>query len=518
MEEEHQTNSTAGAHQDMEARFFSPELTSALIDLARLAREAGAARSEQGTHDIATALLMRLLSFCAAQRGAVLLVSAQPASLTSVSAQAQAAVRPLRLLACQGMHEQEVAALAPLLPALPSDLSTIQGGSALSCWLISHYVLNGGAIDQPMQNHQEGVPEPGKPPEQAYILLGWDGLSDQPCIPVMEQSRTILPKLSDAIAAILSSMQLAVRVQELETQGGEAMGITEPLSSDLLAVVSHELRSPLTAIKGYASTLLRHTSRLSREERSQFLRAISDASDRLDQLVGRLLELAQLENGSIPFVAAPVDPARLAEAALLTAEMRAERSAPGLFIFHLRLETTDGEEATSVPITWADLRLLREALDTLLDNAVKYSPEGGVITVLLRQTTLDRIASILPATSGEPDESLASVDRLAASSVQDRSEALLEICVCDQGIGIPAAHSARVFERFYQVDRGLTREAGGAGLGLSLCKRIVELHHGRIWVESTPGEGSTFHLVMPILPYPALEQGQERMAVEQREG
>jgi two-component system phosphate regulon sensor histidine kinase PhoR len=76
---------------------------------------------------------------------------------------------------------------------------------------------------------------------------------------------------------------------------------------------------------------------------------------------------------------------------------------------------------------------------------------------------------------------------------------MLEIGVRDQGIGIPAAHITRVFERFYQVDRGLTRGVSGAGLGLTICELIVERHRGRIWVESRPGEGSTFHLVIPIL-------------------
>jgi signal transduction histidine kinase len=497
MVEEYQTDNRA-AYQSIEARSSPPGLTSALLDLARLARKAGTIRTEQGVHAIATALLTRLLSFCAAQRGAVFLVLTQAASSTSVPVQEHMAATSLRLLACQGMHEHDVSALAPLLPAMPSDLSTIQGGSALSCWLIYHCSLDGSATDQPAQDRQTGVPEPGEPSMQAYLLLGWDGMEDQPCTSVMEQSRTLLPLLADSIEAVLICMQLAVRIEELETKGGEAMRDRDWLSSDLLAAVSHELRSPLTAIKGYATTLLRHASRLSREERAQFLLAISEASDRLDQLIGRMLELAQLENGSIPFTPTPVDPVRLAEAALLTAQQRTERSAPDLFTFQLHLETKEGEEASSVPIIWADPRLLREALDNLLDNAVKYSPEGGVITVHLRPTTDEEITSVLPFSQSEPGESVTPANTLAASTGHHPHAALLEICVCDQGIGIPAAHLARVFERFYQVDQSLTREVSGTGLGLSLCQRIAELHGGRIWVESRPGEGSTFHLVVPI--------------------
>lgn len=289
------------------------------------------------------------------------------------------------------------------------------------------------------------------------------------------------------------------------------------LSSELLATVSHELRSPLTAIKGYAATLLRHASRLSPHERSQFLLAIGEASDRLDQLIGRLLELAQLENGSITFTPVPVDPARLIAEALLSAQQGAARLAPLRFTFQLSLQTVQGEEAESVPLIQADPRLLREVLDNLLENAVKYSPQGGVIKVLLRPTTDERIVSSLPCSPNEPGESVPSRDTLAASSEHDQPAALLEICVCDQGIGMAAEHLKHVFECFYQVDRSLTREVNGVGLGLSLCKRIVDLHHGRIWVESRPGEGSTFHLVVPIPERSSCEQVQEPVSVYQQE-
>jgi signal transduction histidine kinase len=489
MAEEHNRDARA-IPQKLETSPAPPELTSALLDLARLAKLAGAVRTEQGVHNIASALLTHLLSLCAAQRGAVLLVSAQPASLTALAPEAQGATRALRLVARQGMPEHEVFALAPLLPSLPSDLSTIQGGSEVSCWLLYHCSLEGAARDQRAQDHQAAVSEPGEPAMQAYLLLGWDGMEGEPCTASLERSRTILSRLSDAIEAVLSSMQLAVRLEELETKGGASMRDRDSLSSDLLAVVSHELRSPLTAIKGYASTLLRHGARLAREERAQFLLAISEASDQLDRLVGRMLELAELENGSMTFAPVPVDPVRLAEAALLSIQQRVARQAPDLFTFQLRLETPEGKEATSIPFIEADPRLLREALDTLLDNAVKYSPEGGVITVFLRPTTDERIT---------PGEAIPSVGRLPGPSERHQPAPMLEIGVRDQGIGIPAAHITRVFERFYQVDRGLTRGVSGAGLGLTICELIVERHRGRIWVESRPGEGSTFHLVIPIL-------------------
>jgi signal transduction histidine kinase len=390
---------------------------------------------------------------------------------------------------------------------MESDLSTIQGGSVVSCWLLSHCSLNGSAIDQSGQNHQEEAPEPGEPSVQTDLLLLWNSTTCHPCTPALERSRTLLLRLADAIGAVLSSVRLAARIEELQTPGGKTMSETDLLSPDLLAVLSHELRSPLTAIKGYASTPLRHASRLSHEERSQFLLAISEASDRLDQVVGRLLELAEFENGSITFTPVPVDPARLAQEARLFAQQRAARHLPDRFTFQVHLETAEGEEAESVPLIQADPRLLHEALDTLLDNAVKYSPEGGVITLLLRPTTDAQLASVLPTSADEPGASGARRGGLPASPGRHPPEKLLDLCVSDQGIGIPAEQVERIFARFYQVDRRLTRETSGAGLGLALCKSIVELHHGRIWVESRPGEGSTFHLVVPIPERPPQEQG-----------
>ncbi len=504
MEEEHYADASISARQNLAARSFSStEPAGALIDLARLARKAGAVRTEQEEQAIAAALLSHLLSLCAAHRGAVLLVRAQPAS----SVLTQVAANPLRILACQGMHEHEVVALAPMLLAMPADLSTIQGGSAVSCWLLYHCPYVGPVTDHPAQERQQAVSEPDVPAAQAYVLLRWDSVDGLQNTQVMGQSRQILLLLADALAAVFSNLRQAARLEALEIQGGKAMHNTALLSPELLATVSHELRSPLTAIKGYATTLLRSSTRLSREERSQFLLAISEASDRLDQLVGRLLELAELENGLITFTPMPIDMARLVEEALLSAERRADRQAPARFTFRLCLQTPENQEARSVPIIWGDPRLLREALDNLLENAIKYSPEGGMITVRLRPITNEPLilATEAPNPVGEP---VARVGERIASPVQDQPAALLEMSVCDQGIGMTADHIERVFERFYQVDRSLTREVSGVGLGLAICKQIVELHHGRIWVESRPGEGSTFHFVIPIPERHALEQFQ----------
>jgi len=147
------------------------------------------------------------------------------------------------------------------------------------------------------------------------------------------------------------------------------------------------------------------------------------------------------------------------------------------------VENAAGAPAQAAPTVLADPRHLRTVLDNLLENAVKYSPEGGVIEVRLRPVARS-------ADAGAPG-----APRVGASL---RERPLLEIRVRDSGVGIPTEHLGRIFERFHRVDTRLTREVDGLGLGLAICKRIVELHDGEIWAESESGTGSTFHVLLPL--------------------
>lgn len=161
-------------------------------------------------------------------------------------------------------------------------------------------------------------------------------------------------------------------------------GGAEAMNAEVLATVSHELRSPLASIKGYTATLLRQERRLSREERREFLLAIRDASERLQAIIDRFLEVSELETGAISLRRSPVDAARIAREALLNAEQRASEHPPEAFSFHLRLKDERGQLVQQVPLVWADPRLLREVLDNLLDNAIVYSPAGGRIDIVIR--------------------------------------------------------------------------------------------------------------------------------------
>lgn len=296
-----------------------------------------------------------------------------------------------------------------------------------------------------------------------------------------------------------------------------ALREADRLKAELLGTVSHELRSPLTAIKGYATTLLRHERRLPREERREFLLAIGEASDRLEVIINRLLEMSQLETGSIVPQLAPLDVVQVASAAIARARQQTEGHAPGKYVFSLHLLPDHGTPGHTLPVIDADHRLLRDALDNLLENAVKYSPEGGTIEVTLA----------LRSVGGFPDAEVASDDRkaittrepAAAEEVREaehamgaepaETEEMLEIVVRDSGLGIPEEHLGRVFERFHRVDTRLTREVDGLGVGLAMCKRIAELHNGTIWAESTPGEGSAFHLLLPLSAARATEASSE---------
>src|ERR1051326_8853794 len=161
----------------------------------------------------------------------------------------------------------------------------------------------------------------------------------------------------------------------------------ELLKAELLATVSHELRSPLASIKGYTATLLRHAQRLSPEEQREFLLAIYDASDRLSLVVDRLLEMSQLETGAIKLHPSEVDLAYVVHETILANEqheMVQERSkgARSTYLFSLELEDEQGERASSVPLIKADRQRLREVLDNRLENAIKFSPEGGPIQII----------------------------------------------------------------------------------------------------------------------------------------
>ena len=225
----------------------------------------------------------------------------------------------------------------------------------------------------------------------------------------------------------------------------------ERVRRDFVANVSHEFKTPLTAIQGFAETLLGGALEDAQNSR-RFLEIIRDHAARLGRLTDDLLKLSQMEAGKLELDLRPVVVADLIDSCLETAQLKAGQKQLAVVV----------ESSPGLPPVRGDSVRLREVLQNLLDNAVQYTPAGGRITV-----------------------------RAAAS------DGGIVISVADTGIGIPQADQERIFERFYRVDAARSREVGGTGLGLAIARHLVEAHGGRISVESEVGAGSTFSVFLP---------------------
>ena len=476
---------------------FAPEVAAALIDLAQLAQYTGSTTIEN-LATIADKMLARLLVLCSAQRGAVFL---------GVDERLQPELHAThhKISRALALHDVDEETAHALLSALSMNNSSMKPDPELVCWLtyrisLGEFLLERGHFSDDILSPLEIEKLPSddyapllvRRPLDALLVLGWTAKDDNECASVVERGHHLLPYVIDAIGAVIVGILQVERIHELEAARiRDSLREMELLKAELLGTVSHELRSPLASIKGYAATLLRHERRISREERHQFLLAISEASDRLEIIIQRLLEVSQLDTGEVTIDRAPVDMVYLVKESIATIEESISEKQPSRFIFKLSLEHADGAPASSVPLISADQRRMREVMDDLLENAVKFSPGGGVIKVILRPVTQVQMA--LPESS-EDDQQAVHISRK-----------MLEILVCDNGMGIPAEHLEHIFDRFHRVDTRLTREVNGLGLGLTICKRIVEMHDGIIWAENRPnGAGSVFHVRLPIDELPGM--------------
>lgn len=473
----------------------TPEVTAILKDLAELSwRAASLALHANGTHIVAFALLDRLLMCCGAQRGAVLTGQHTTTTTGEPIAALSLSQRKLpRPLALHGMSEEEAYAL---LETFSPQGRGIQISPGAPSWLICRLPLSAsGAAGSQADNSF-----------LAFLLFGWMGTDDQTARARAEKGRQFLPLVGDAVSSVLATLLVKEHVRELEALADrKALREMELLKAEMLASVSHELRSPLASIKGYAATLLRHERRISREERHEFLVAIAEASNRLTAVIDHLLEMSLLETDTISMNYSSVDLVHLVREALTAIEQRLDRpeevatasQTPKQVSFALRLEDRHGKTTHNEPLIQADRYRLREVLDNLLENALSYSPEGGTVEVVLRPVSArEYVGRIGTFMSSREDER--SGKKSENTLLLQGNQQMIEILIRDRGIGIPREHLERIFERFHRVDTRLTREVNGLGLGLAICKRIVELHHGVIWAESELGQGSTFHVLLPI--------------------
>jgi PAS domain S-box-containing protein len=228
----------------------------------------------------------------------------------------------------------------------------------------------------------------------------------------------------------------------------------EQLKSDFVATVSHELRTPLAAIYGAAVTLRRGDLELEGEIGERLLEVIGEESERLAQIVNDVLLASHLDSGGLQTRIEACDAGLLVQGVVAAAHVHAPDSVT------LVVDTPD-----DLPPVAADEQQLRQVLMNLIENAIKYSPDGGRIGVSVR-----------------------------------RRSGSLRFTVADEGLGVPAPERRRIFEKFYRLDPDMTRGIGGTGLGLYICRELVRRLQGRIWVEPNGRRGSAFHVEVPAAP------------------
>ena len=249
--------------------------------------------------------------------------------------------------------------------------------------------------------------------------------------------------------------------ESLETANRELQQL-DRMKDEFISTVSHELRTPLTSIKGSAELLLTYDDD-DRETQLEFLRIINNESDRLTRLINDVLDLSRMESRQMQWVWEDLDLLKVVN-----------ESVDGTQALVIQKNLTISVELDSdLPNLWNDHDRLVQVLTNLLSNSIKFTPRGGRVWI-----TATEIAA---------DES----DGLGAK---------LKICVSDNGVGIPHSEFDNIFQKFTQVGDSISDKPKGTGLGLTICKEIVEFCGGKIWVESTPGEGSSFYFTVPVYP------------------
>jgi signal transduction histidine kinase len=263
----------------------------------------------------------------------------------------------------------------------------------------------------------------------------------------------LLASLSSQAAVAVENAQLYDEVQRAYTQ----LQALDRMKSDFINSISHELRTPLVPILGYTDILLSGSMGALPPNCVRGVQAIATSAKRLLSLVEGLLIFVRLDEGEMALNREPVDLAPLVAVVMEPFRSKAVESKLTLV----------NEITGSLPAVIADRQELTMAITHLMDNATKFTPAGGRVTVKAQPVATE-------------DGSM-----------------VVEIAVQDTGIGIPPELHAKIFERFYQVDNSTTRQFGGVGIGLAVVKQIVEAHGSRVLVESEPGKGSTFRFHLP---------------------
>jgi two-component system, OmpR family, phosphate regulon sensor histidine kinase PhoR len=293
---------------------------------------------------------------------------------------------------------------------------------------------------------------------------GWDAISSD--VPIATEPGP--GSLGKTLPLEIDDRELWISISGVKFEDGVVYAfrnLTEEraldeLKRDFIATVSHELRTPLAAIYGCAQTLLRRDVELGPEDSARLLEVIAQESERLTRIVSDILLASQIDAGRLRLKDEEIDVARLVRD--VVEEMSASTEAD-----RIALELDSPESV--MPVS-GDQDKLRQILLNLIDNAIKYSPDGGRVEV----------------------------------RVEERGTGL-RIAVRDEGMGIPRSEQQRIFSKFYRLDPQQTRGVGGTGLGLYICRELVQRMEGRVSVKSKEGKGSTFIVDLPLAPVRAHE-------------
>lgn len=397
--------------------------------------------------------------------------------LIGLAAQAAVAMENVRL----AQNETQRALLQHIIDHLPSSVYLVRGPDARLILANRAAATVMGAEWQPGQTLQEFLTA------QQIRILQVDGrplpFERLATIRAVRHNETIyqhqevirhpdgttLPVLVNAVALDIQGLDPFSPEQQVPAnfatenvalvvhQDVSALKETEQLKDDFISIAAHELRTPLAVLKGFAQTLIIQSARQHGPElvdwQLEALVGIDQATGRMAELVDDLLDVSRLQAGRFTLHPLPTDLVALMQRVITRLQLTTERH---LLTFHTEADCL---------VAKVDPLRIEQVVTNLLTNAIKYSPDGGTIHLQL---------------------------------VLHRDGKQLQISIHDEGIGIPLAQQAQIFGRFARAENGRTHGIGGTGLGLYLCRELVEQHRGHIWFESTEDVGSTFFITLPL--------------------